>query len=686
MNLAGCCGTASERHTGVGDIEGSLVAYESVELGSKVGMTVGRSQSSNKSKERNKGGEEVSLSELQRLVQEHSSRITELEGELRRSKPGGADMTSPANASGSLNAGDVPSGERHGSQMASSYGRAESEVGKPASLQRFIDKHYDKTRRRGALCSGALFGLLGLPFGPVGMAAGGMIGALSGGMIGYCVDKHRQNKQFHDSEATKRRLDSISRWAMARVHDPEEVRRQLAFVILEFKPVADVSDKSPNARKLLKLLDKWVSNKVVTKELWRFMDEFLQQWRTRTRKDIIKTIHMFQTLEAMYQHSTRNLSEYETQFLGRVERLLRHESVKVAMAQAAIATDQDSRIMQSIEAMDLQARSSATRGNTSPRTPGGSRSRGDSFNVVIQEEESEDGNDDEPDREHADESKSEGTSGSPSRAGSTGQQPAFFKSWNDYMEFDLTIKHKIPITRCEFDFLLQKEAESEIGWDVCFERKEIRVCKTTAGAGVVFLRGWATLPDIDMRVAFQLFYDVNLRLKWDSVFQEMRLGEQVKGSDLLYSLIRVPLVTPRDFLQYRRVMVQDDGTILIVMRSAEHDDFPEYRGNIRAESFISGYVFRQSYDERGKPVLNLFLMTCTDIKGLVPKWVINTTAPRKPYEWVEALRKFALTYQESNPGLGEELSGLLDRFKGGFRDEEGIALEIPYNSDREHLA
>merc|ERR1712093_174055 len=65
----------------------------------------------------------------------------------------------------------------------------------------------------------------------------------------------------------------------------------------------------------------------------------------------------------------------------------------------------------------------------------------------------------------------------------------------------------------------------------------------------------------------------------------------------------------------------------------------------------------------GVPVLKIFLMTCTDVKGMIPKWVISYFAPSKPKEWVESLRKGVLAYQQSHPGYREELPALMERFK-----------------------
>ena len=44
--------------------------------------------------------------------------------------------------------------------------------------------------------------------------------------------------------------------------------------------------------------------------------------------------------------------------------------------------------------------------------------------------------------------------------------------------------------------------------------------------------------------------------------------------------------------------------------------------DIRAESYISGYVLRQEI-QNGEKLLKIFLMSSTDTKGYVPKWVVN---------------------------------------------------------------
>lgn len=43
----------------------------------------------------------------------------------------------------------------------------------------------------------------------------------------------------------------------------------------------------------------------------------------------------------------------------------------------------------------------------------------------------------------------------------------------------------------------------------------------------------------------------------------------------------------------------------------------------------------EEYEADRTPVLKLFIMSCSDVKGLIPKWLINFVAPKKPGEWVD---------------------------------------------------
>jgi len=476
-------------------------------------------------------------------------------------------------------------------------------------------------------------------------------------------------------ELERKRLKSLVRWAAERFHEDDDIIKLIEMVTIEFKPMADIAAGSKNARKLLKQLDTWIAQKKITRQLWVYMDQVLQSWRDLNRGDFLKSMLVFQTLMTMYEFTHRALDDQEEQFIKRMDRLLKHESVKAVMAHALqYPTDNEKKVMECMVYADAAYRrkgraASAAETHIVP-LQGSDRESEDLENEEASDDDSDDGcgiNRMVPPTASSGHSTPR-MSDEPSGKKMVLKRP-FFRDWDNFIDFDLTFKHKMPITLSEFDLLLQKESESTKGWDVCVDRKEIKIAKVQVGF-LVTLRAWAQVPGVDMHIAFWIFFSVQERVKWDPVFATMALvGDGVGGSEILYSVMKPPVVTPRDFLQYRRVRTLADGSICVVMRSAEHETQPEVKGYIRAESYISGYVFRQSADGS----LNIFIMACTDIKGIIPKWVINTLAPRKPAEWVENLKKAAHEYQTKRPEIKnmamQELEKLSDENPFDFEPE-----------------
>jgi len=585
-------------------------------------------------------------------------------------------------------------------------------------LKAIYDKPYEKARRKGAMIGGGILGIMSMPFGPIGMVAGGTFGAMMGSVVGIYVDRRTSRKQLMENEVQKRRLKSLVRWALDHRHQDDEFIKVIEMVTLEFKPIADIAGHSKQAKKTLKLLDGWIAQRKVTRNLWVYMDTLLRRWREMNRSDFLRSMSVFQTLRTMYEHSLRVLDEQEAQFLERIDLLLAHESVKLVMAHAqAYPTEPETRLMECMVYADRrghkkQRRPSGTSGSKplhDEASDGGRRSLGGSGDGSPVQGWAHDDLSDESDEEspgqifrtpsrssfgskdlhsHNGSDIEQGKDGEVTTLATEKRQRVlkrpFFKDFNDFMDFDNSFKHKMPITASEFDLLKYKRDESLEGWDVCVDRKEIKVAKLQSGSGGgvggMTLRAWATIPDVDIGVAFYLFANHTERVKWDNVFAKMSIVEKdVQGSEVLYSILSPPpFVTARDFLQYRRCKFCEDGTILIMLRSAEHPDMPEQKGAIRAESFIAGYALHQTFNGT-QPILNLFLMTCLDIKGLIPKWIINAVAPKKPAEWVESLKKAAVDYQKAHPNFKQELKETLNEYNTenpfDYEDEDGAAQD-----------
>lgn len=512
-------------------------------------------------------------------------------------------------------------------------------------LQSIYDKSIQRVRGKAAVFGGGLMAIMSMPFGPIGMAAGGIFGALVGMLVGTCLDRRRHRRNIQQSELEMRRLKSLVRWSAERFadeDDPEAAVQHMEMVVLEFRPIADIALASKNARKTLHLLDSWAARRSMMRQVWVYMDNILMNWKHLTQAEFFRSMQVLQTLLTMYRCSNRVLAEPEENFVLRVERLLANKSVRYILQQQQMSKhEQAAEVMESMIYAD-------------------NRRRGPSKSLALEEAAEED---EELElisnvglRPHAGLSISEASVDLQSEVSEKRAEDRrvlkspFFRSWEDFMDFDNNYKHKIPITQSDFILLLEKESQGMQGWDLCVDRKEIKVAKTlqSDGSGCVFLRAWSTLPEVEPEVVFHMFHRCEKRMQWDRAFFDMKIVENIEGSDILYSVLRVPACTPRDYVQYRRARVLDDGTILISLRSAIHPELPEKSGMIRAESFTSGYVIRR-YEEGSEKGTKVFLMTCTDVKGIIPKFIINFVAPRKPGEWIDALKKACLDFQAGNP-------------------------------------
>ena len=76
--------------------------------------------------------------------------------------------------------------------------------------------------------------------------------------------------------------------------------------------------------------------------------------------------------------------------------------------------------------------------------------------------------------------------------------------------------------------------------------------------------------------------------------------------------------------------------------STEHPLYPPKKGFIRAHSIISGYVLRSEGDHT-----KLFIIACTDIKGSIPKYVVNSVASNAPSKWVKSLNLWIKEYKKN---------------------------------------
>ena len=463
-------------------------------------------------------------------------------------------------------------------------------------------------RRSGALI-GACVGAIGLlALGPVLMLLCGIGGCLVGLSVGFLYDMNRARRTKTEGQKELRRLTYLVRFAVDQIHRKSQNVKSQTYccqivqeVIMEFKPLIMVASLSPVVLKKLKLFYSFIRDQEVEEYLWLMVNEFLASMSSADKLTISEFIRTCQDIFAPLVEVEKRLNipkDRRMEVIVKIDDFLADPKLERYVARTAPPTSID-------PATVLEDR---TRRGSVYMSPRGE----DDYGFL--------------------EIQNEGIVRMSSRL-----DGAFFRNFHDFMHFDIELKHKMPISNSEFKFLFEKETESfsAPGWAVTVEKKNIKVLRFSPPddeiSTSVLVRAYARIPNTSPSNVFYHIYDPKKRQSWDKNFSAISVlpGDEC---EILYCQLQAPFgVTPRDFLQYRKAL-NDGESLSILMRSAEHENHPHLSGFIRAESLISGYVIRQ----RG-PDCDLFLMSQTDIKGLIPKWIVNMVAAKAPAQWVESL-------------------------------------------------
>ena len=74
-------------------------------------------------------------------------------------------------------------------------------------------------------------------------------------------------------------------------------------------------------------------------------------------------------------------------------------------------------------------------------------------------------------------------------------------------------------------------------------------------------------------------------------------------------------------------------------KSVTHPKCPEKPKTVRADTLISGYIMEKVINSNGTCDTSLTIISQNDIKGIVPKAIVNMAAGKAPKQWVLNLIK-----------------------------------------------
>lgn len=145
--------------------------------------------------------------------------------------------------------------------------------------------------------------------------------------------------------------------------------------------------------------------------------------------------------------------------------------------------------------------------------------------------------------------------------------------------------------------------------------------------------------DVDSIV--KVVIDPKVREQWDTKIVDWKLYFSTPDhsySRLSFNFISPakPFVDDRDFylLQLVRRDFPEKGDVTLFQKSLPpHEECPNVRGRVRADMCINSLVYRPVI-QNGKPTgqTDVFMISCIDIKGAVPKFLVNSMSASVPRE------------------------------------------------------
>lgn len=211
------------------------------------------------------------------------------------------------------------------------------------------------------------------------------------------------------------------------------------------------------------------------------------------------------------------------------------------------------------------------------------------------------------------------------------------------------------------------------GWSLCSEGDSFDTFKSfDETTGVVRTRTWAKIAGIPLKHFFLFF----IIIKQENRGTITMLDSSPSGStpltpslDIIDAVVSAPLgCANREFLEWRRKSVpppgrrERSGKFVIYLRSwSPEGGRPVGRGNVRAEVWLSGYLIQWWVDEETGRVLgsDVMVMTQIDIKGLIPKYIVNALSSSAPKKWVKGVTAAAQAELEQR-GITETALSMTD--------------------------
>lgn len=175
-------------------------------------------------------------------------------------------------------------------------------------------------------------------------------------------------------------------------------------------------------------------------------------------------------------------------------------------------------------------------------------------------------------------------------------------------------------------------------FQLVYKDKNLKIVKKhTKNNPVILIKAEATL-NIKPNLLCELIYNLKWRKKWDKVLSDFKIVDKIdESSDVIFSLYKAPFgISNREFLQKRFIFENiENFDFILAFENAEHENCKVKDGHIRTDSIMGGYLIQKLENDKSY----LYIISQTDIKGVIPNWIVNQTASKAPASWIKDLKK-----------------------------------------------
>lgn len=147
-----------------------------------------------------------------------------------------------------------------------------------------------------------------------------------------------------------------------------------------------------------------------------------------------------------------------------------------------------------------------------------------------------------------------------------------------------------------------------------------------------------TTLDYSKDFIFKILHDKESRAKWDTVFPNVELVESLPQTNqqILYMILKskMPFSSDREMVLLKTVVqnMPNHKSVLIHIRSTEHEKYPINKKYVRAQMITSGYFIEEIEPNKCK------MAVVRQMDFDLASFIMNKIAPKALINWVNNLK------------------------------------------------